>query len=211
MTQMGVNLLREGGTHGAQGIQARHDIPGPHGPHDRRIRTRMAVAASRQRGRAERPLHRHRRHRLRPARLLRLADQHAEHRQARQERPPVQQHAYDGALLAVALMHSDRPQSSFERHVLHHRGIDRLSGRQWRDPVRERLSVRDASAAGLRDLCLRQMAPDAVRADQRCRPLRPLAAGARLRALLRLSRRRHASILSRPRLRQPSGRAAEDA
>ena len=36
---------------------------------------------------------------------------------------------------------SDRPQSSFERDVLHHRGVDRLSRRQWRDPVRERLSV----------------------------------------------------------------------
>ena len=35
--------------------------------------------------------------------------------------------------------------------------------------------------------------------------------GARLRALLWLSRRRHASILSRPRLRQSSGRAAENA
>ena len=108
-------------------------------------------------------------------------------------------------------MHSDRPQSSFECDVLHHRGIDRLSRRQWRDPVRERLSVRHAAAAGLRHLCHRQVAPDAFRADQRRRPLRSLAARARLRALLRLSRRRHASILSRPRLRQSSGRAAENA
>ena len=170
----------------------------------------MAVAASRQGRRAQRPLHRHRRYGLRTARLLRLADQYAEHRQARQERSSVQQHAYDGALFAIALMHADRTQSSLERDVLHHRGIDRLSGRQWRDTLRERLSVRDAAATGLRHLLHRQMAPDAIRADQRRRPLRPLAARARLRALLRLSRRRHASILSRPCLRQSSGRAAED-
>ena len=196
---------------GDQGIQAGHDIPGTHGPHDRRIGAGLAVAGPRQGRRAERAIHRHRRHGLRPAGLLRLADQHAEHRQAGQERPPVQQHAHDGALLAVALLHPDRPQPSFERDVLHHRGLDRLSRRQWRDPVRERLSVRHAAAAGLRHLLPRQVASHACRADQRRRPLRPLAARARLRALLRLSRRRHASILSRPRLRQSSGRAAENA
>ena len=85
----------------------------------------------------------------------------AEHRQARQERSPVQQHAHDGALFAVALVHPDRAQPSLERDVVHHRGIDRLSRRQWRDTLRERLSVGDAAAAGLRDLCHRQMAPDA--------------------------------------------------
>ena len=63
---------------------------------------------------------------------------------------------------------------------------------------------------GYATYCDRQVAPDAFRADQRRRPLRPLAARARLRALLWLSRRRHASILSRPRLRQSSGRAAEN-
>ena len=200
-----------GKQNGAQGIQARHDIPGPHGPHHRRIGAGVAVAGPRQGRRAERSLHRHRRHGLRPARMLRLADQHSQHRQARQERPFVQQHAYDRALFAIALLHSDRPQSSFERDVLHHRGVDRLSRRQWRDSVRERLSVGHASAAGLRHLCDRQVASDAFRADQRRRPLRPLAARARLRALLWVPRRRHASILSRSRLRQSSGRAAENA
>ena len=42
-------------------------------------------------------------------------------------------------------------------------------------------------------------------------PVRPLAAGPRLRALLRLPRRRHEPVVSRPRLRQPPGRAADDA
>ena len=40
-------------------------------------------------------------------------------------------------------------------------------------------------------------------------PVRPLAARSRLRSLLRLPRRRHASVLPRSGLRQPSGRAAE--
>ena len=39
-------------------------------------------------------------------------------------------------------------------------------------------------------------------------PVRPLAAGARLPALLRLPRRRHEPVVPRARLRQPPGRAA---
>ena len=54
------------------------------------------------------------------------------------ERPALQQHAHDGALLADALVHPDRAQPPLERHVLHHRGLDRLSRRQRQHPVRER-------------------------------------------------------------------------
>ena len=46
---------------------------------------------------------------------------------------------------------------------------------------------------------------------QRGRPVRSLAARPRLRALLRLPGRRHHQYYPGPRLRQPSGRAAEDA
>ena len=66
-------------------------------------------------------------------------------------------------------------------------------------------------AQGYNTYALRQVASDAGRTDQRRRALRPLAAGTRLRALLRLPRWRHQPVLPRPRLRQPSGRAAEDA
>ena len=171
----------------------------------------MARARARETRRAERAVHRARRHRLRPARLLRLADQHAEPRPAGAERPALHQHAHDGAVLAVALVHAHRPQPPLQRHVVHHRGLDRLPRLQRRHPVRERLPLRDAAAARLRHLLRRQVAPDAGRADQRGRALRPLAARPRLRALLRLPRRRHPPVLPRPRLRQPSGRAAEDA
>ena len=39
----------------------------------------------------------------------------------------LHQHAHDGALLAVALVHPDRTQPPLERDVVHHRGVDRLS------------------------------------------------------------------------------------
>ena len=95
--------------------------------------------------------------------------------------------------------------------VLHHRGIDRLSRRQWRDILRERLSVRNALATGLRHLLRRQVA-SVGRQSKSAPPVRMTTSFlARLRALLRVSRRRHPSILSRAsRLRQSSGRAAED-
>ena len=177
----------------------------------RRIRAGVAGAGARQAGRAQRAVHRARRHRLRAARLLRLADRHAEHRSARPERPALHQHAHHGAVLAVALVHPDRPQPSLERDGVHHRRLGRLSRLQRRHPVRERLPLRDPARARLQHLRARQVAPDAGRADQRRRALRSLAARPRLRALLRLPGRRHQPVLPRSGLRQPSGRAAEDA
>ena len=117
------------GARRTQGVQAGDDFPGPDGPHDRRIRAGVARAGPRQDRRAERAVHRARRHRLRSARLLRLADQHAEHRQAGAERPALHQHAHHRAVLAVALVHADRAQSPLQRHGVHHRGLDRLSRR----------------------------------------------------------------------------------
>ena len=161
--------------------------------------------------RAERSVHRAGRHRLRAVRLLRLADQHPQPGPAGEERASLHQHAHHGAVLAVAVVHADRAQPPLQRHGVHHRGVDGLPGLQRCDPVRERVPVRDAAAARLCHVLRRQVAPDARGTDQRGRPLRPLAAGSRLRPLLRLPRRRHPSVLSRPGLRQPSGRAAEDA
>ena len=138
-------------------------------------------------------------------------DQHAEHQQARPERPALHQHAHDRAVLADAFLHPHRAQSSFQRDGVHHGRIGRLPRFQRRDSIRERLSVRNFARARLQHLRVREMASDTGRADQRRRALRPLAAGTRLRALLRLPRRRHQPVLSRSRLRQPSGRTAEDA
>ena len=128
-----------------------------------------------------------------------------------QERPALQQHAHDGAVLADALVHSDRPQPPLERHGVHHRRLDRLSGRERLHPVRERLPLRDAAAEGLQHVCARQVAPDAGRPDLGRRPVRSLAARARLRAVLRVPGWRHPPVLPGAGLRQPRRRAGEDA
>ena len=64
---------------------------------------------------------------------------------------------------------------------------------------------------GLQRLRRGQVASDAGRPDLGRWTLRSLAAGTRLRALLRLPRRRYASVLSGTHLRQPPGGAREDA
>ena len=90
-------------------------------------------------------------------------------------------------------------------------GATGYPGSQRPHPLRERLPLRDPAGARLQHVRRRQVAPHAHRAVQRRRPLRSLAARPRLRALLRLHGRRHAPVLPGPRLRQPPGRAAQDA
>ena len=140
--------------------------------------------------------------------LLRQPDRDAELRRAGRRRPALQQHAHHGAVLAEPFVHPHRPQPPQQRHGLHHRVRHRLPRLQRRHPVRERLPVRDAARARLQHLHGRQVAPDPEQPGDRRRALRPLAAGARLRTLLRLPRRRHQPVVSRPGLRQPPGRAA---
>ena len=162
-------------------------------------------------GRPERPVRRPRRHRVRAARLLRQPDRDAELRRARGGRAPVQQHAHDRALLAEPRLHRHRPQPPQQRHGVHHRVRHRLPGLQRDHAVRERDALRDAARARLRHLHGRQVAPDAEQPGDGGRPVRPLAAGARLPALLRLPRRRHEPVVPGARVRQPPGRAAQDA
>ena len=79
----------------------------------------------------------------------------------------------------------------------------RLPRLHRRDPVRERLPLRDADAARVRGVRRRQVAPDAARRDEHGRAARPLAARPRLRALLRLHGRRHEPVEPGARVRQP--------
>ena len=159
-------------------------------------------------GVAERADDRARRHRVRAARLLRQPDRHPEPRRAGGRRAALQPHAHHGAVLAVALLRRHRPQPPLQRDGRDHRARHRLSRLRRQHPVRERVPVGDAAAARLQHLHGRQVAPDALGAGVRRRTLRPLAAGPRLRPLLRLPGRRHQPVVSRPRLRQPPGRAA---
>ena len=170
----------------------------------------MARPCSLQSRGAEHPLHRPGRHRLRAVRLLWLTDQHPQPRQVGGERAALHEHAYDGALLAVAVLHAERAEPPLQRDGMHHRGVDGLPGQQRCDPFRERVPVRDAAAARIRHILRRQMAPHTRRTDQRRWTVHPMATRAGVRPLLRLPRRRHSPVLSRPGLRQPPGRAAED-
>ena len=105
---------------------------------------------------------------------------------------------------------ADRAQSPLERDVVHHGRLDRVPGRQRQHPVRERPAVGDSPAAGLQHLRPRQVALDAGGSDLRGGTVRSLAPGTRLRALLRLPRRGHPSVLPGADARQPLGRAGED-
>ncbi len=107
---------------------------------------------------------------LRAPRLLRLADPDAQPRPPRGERAALHQHAHDGALLAEPLLHADRAQPPLERDVVHHRGRDRLPGRQRPHPVRERVPLRDPARARLQHLRRRQVAPHAHRAGSAAGP-----------------------------------------
>ena len=158
----------------------------------------VARAAARQGGRAERALHRAGRHRLRPAGLLTAARS----RRRTSTRWPQNGLRYNN-MHTTALCSPTRSCILTGRN--HHsnamscitEGSTGYPGRQRQHPVRERLPVGDAAAARLQHLCRRQVAPDAGRPDLGGRPVRSLAARPRLRALLRLPRRRHAPVLSR--------------
>ena len=204
------SLIHIGGHDGDSRVPERRGLPRRDRPHHRRVERGLAGAGARQEGHPQRALGRPRRHRLRQPRLLRQPDRDAELRRARRRRPALQQHAHHGALLAEPRLRRHRAQPPQQRHGLHHRVRHRLPRLQRHHAVRERHALRDAARARLQHLHGRQVAPDAEQPGDGGRALRPLAAGARLRALLRLPRRRHQPVVSRPRLRQPPGRAAGD-
>ena len=115
---------------------------------------------------------------------------------------------HDRALLADPLLAADRAQRDLQRDGDDRRVQLRLPGDLDPDPVRERVHLRGAGRARLQHLLRRQVAPDAGRGDDDGLLQGPLAAGPRLRALLRLPRRRVQQLVSGPRPRQPPGRPA---
>ena len=77
------------------------------------------------------------------------------------------------------------------------------------DPVRERVACRRCCVEqGYNTYMVGKWHLTPSQPGDGRRAVRPLAAGPRLRALLRLPRRRHEPVVSGPRLRQPPGRAA---
>ena len=132
----------------------------------------------------------------------------SEHAPPRGPRREARELPHDRAVFAHTRVAPDRPQRDVERH-----GDDRgvrvgVPGHLDAHPVRERLHLRSPRRAGLQHLLRRQVAPHARRGMQPRRVQGPVAARPRLRALLRLARRRDEQLVSRPRPRQPPDRSA---
>ena len=104
---------------------------------------------------------------------------------------------HDGALLADALVPAHRAQPHAQQHGLHHRGGDRLPERERHDPAGERDALGDPRRARLEHLHGRQVAPLPDRRDEPRLDAAQLADRPRLRALVRLPRRRDEPVVSR--------------
>ena len=105
--------------------------------------------------------------------------------------------------------HPHRPQPSLQRRRVHPGAGHRLSRLRRADAGRERHARRDAGARGLQRVLPRQVASVAGGGEHAGRPVPSLAARPRLRALLRLPRRRDQPVVSRPHARQQPDAGAE--
>ncbi len=165
--------------------------------------------ADRTRGRAERALRRPRRRRLLGHGAVRRPDRDAQHQAHRRPGPDLHELPYDGAVLPDPVLPADGAQPHHERHGVHHRGNLRLPERERPRPVRMREPRRGARRARLEHLHRRQVASLRRGRDEPRLVQAPVAARPRLRALLRVSRRRDEPVVPGPRLRQPSRRTTE--
>ena len=112
------------------------------------------------------------------------------------------------AVLADPGVAADRAQRDDQRHG-HDRGVRvGLPGHLDPDPVRERVHLRGAGRARVQHVLRRQVASHARRGVQPRGVQGTLAARPRVRALLRVARRRDELVLPGPRPRQPPHRAA---
>ncbi len=149
--------------------------------------------------------------RFRTTRLLRVRHRHPQHRCARRQRPPLHQLPRHPAVLTDPGRPAHRTQPPHRRDAgrveLQHRlpQHDRTHLQPRRNPRR------GAPRRGLRNLRRRQMAPHADGGDQCGRALRPVAAAAWLRPLLRIPRGRDRPVQPRPHLRQPPHRPPGEA
>ena len=110
------------------------------------------------------------------------------------ERPALQQHAHDRAVLAEPVVHHHRSKPSQQRDVRRHRVRHRFPWLQRQRAVRERLLVGDPARAGLQHVHAREVASHPEQPGVRGGAVRPLAAWPGLRTLLRVPRRRHQPV-----------------
>ena len=122
--------------------------------------------------------------------VLRGTDPDTEHRPDRREGRSLHAVPHDGTVLADPLVPAHRAQPHAQQHGVHHRGGDRVPERERDDPARERDAVGDPRRARLEHLHGREVAPVPDRRDEPRRDAAELAERPRLRALVRVPRRR---------------------
>ena len=191
-------------------ISPRRCLSRRHRAHDRRVVACMAAAAARPQRRAERRVRRARRRRLRAAVRVRRAGRHAEHRPRRGQRPALREHAHDGAVLADALVHPDRAQPPLQRRGGDHGDATGFPGYDGRMPFANGMLPEMLLESGYNTFCVGKWHLSPSEESTPAGPVPPLAAGPRVRALLRLPRRRDQPVVPRPHVRQPLGASAED-
>ena len=155
--------------------------------------------------RADRAVRRHR-----PGRLVavRRADRDADDAAPRRRRADLHAVAHHGAVQPDPLVPADRAQPPPERLRLHRRGGHRVPRLERLHPEGERVPGRGPAPAGLQHVLGRQEPQRAVRRLGHGRLQVRVAAGPRLRPLLRVHRRRDRPVVSQPGRRQPLRRAA---
>ena len=182
--------------------------------HDRqddcRFKTLVAAGAKAAARCAEHPGRAVRRRRLFRFRLLWLADQDADHRQACRRGPALFGLPHHRDVLDHARGAVDRTQPSFGRRRLPRQFRFRLSRLSRQDRARGGHAGGNAAAARLSQLHGRQMARHAADRKRRHRAVRRLAAWPRLRPLLRLSRCRDRPVRAGTGVRQHPYRSARD-
>ena len=169
---------------------------------------RAVAAAGR---RAERAGRAHRRRRLRRVERVRRTDRHAGRRAAGGQRAEVQPVPHHRAVLADPAGPAHRSQPSLGRHGRHHRDRDLGTGLQLDPAEHRRAAGRDAEAQRLLHRPVRQVPRGPGLGDQPDGAVRRLALRwRRLRALLRLHRRRGPPVLPGHLRRDRPGRAGPD-
>ena len=141
-------------------------------------------------GRAERRHRADRRHGLRRAEHLRRPGSHADARPAGPERASVQQLPHHRAVLADAGRAEVRPEPPHREHGVHHGNGHRDARLHRPDSEHDGAAGRDAAPERVFHRRVRQVARDGHVGSQHRRPVRPLAAAAGVRQVLRVLRRR---------------------
>ena len=163
------------------------------------------------RRRAEYAGHPDRRCRLRRLQHVRRTGADADARSARRERPEIQRVQHDRALFADARGADHRARSAHGAYRHHHGAQPRLSRLRFGDAEERGHGRRNSPRQRLQHRLVRQEPQRAGLAEQRRRPVRPVADRARLRLLLRVHRRRHRPVGSDGVREYDSGRTEGEA